>query len=150
MYIRRGWVISVLQFYNLKLNLFSYLICSSLQLTHQPYFLLCSNWYSTPHCSEQNSLESLSFLISSPQFLQILFLFIKWDSRFYYYIFLFKVSDSTLEGVGMEKEEGKNTSKASRKKMTLYLKQCFILDQKNELFQYCMCYKEHMINLKSE
>jgi len=39
-----------------------------------------------------------------------------WDSRFYYYIFLFQVSDSTLEGIGMEKEEGKNTSKASKKK----------------------------------
>ena len=26
------------------------------------------------------------------------------------------MSDSTLEGIGMEKEEGKNTNKASRKK----------------------------------
>ena len=31
---------------------------------------LCSNWYSTPHCSEQNSLELLSSPIWSPQFLQ--------------------------------------------------------------------------------
>jgi hypothetical protein len=61
------------------------------------------------------------------------------------------VSDSTLEGIGMEKEEGKNTSKTSRKKKRsqhkqeendTIPKQCFILDQKEaELFQYCMTIK---------
>ena len=38
-----------------------------------PYYL-CSNRYSTPHCSEQNSFELLSLPILSPQFLQIAFL----------------------------------------------------------------------------
>src|SRR6185437_7394855 len=37
-----------------------------------PYYL-CSNRYSTPHCSEQNSFELLSLPILSPQFLQIAF-----------------------------------------------------------------------------
>ena len=37
---------------------------------HGYYYYLCSNRYTTPHCSEQNSLE----LLSSPQFLQCPFL----------------------------------------------------------------------------